>query len=196
MIDTDGDISKRTLQISDLITNNNSNQIALDGSSLILSSMNATAGQFLSFNNDSWVPTTINVGSLFTFTNSLFDLKTDNLNENSTLRFYNGEWQALPIISSNSLFILDENGIQFSTQNVSNGDLFIYKNNHWETMLLLYDQFDITDVGIRLASQNAVIGQQLTWTGLEWVPSDNANLTLMGSNGIKLLIIQFSYRII
>ena len=87
MIDADGDVLKRTLHISDLITNNNSNQIALDGSSLVLSSMNATAGQFLSFNNDSWVPTTINVGSLFTFTNSLFDLKTDNLNENTSLRF-------------------------------------------------------------------------------------------------------------
>ena len=52
---------------------------------------------------------------------------------------------------------------------------------------LVSDQFDITDLGIRLASQNAVIGQQLTWTGSEWVPSENAILTLSGSNGINIV---------
>ena len=82
--------------------------------------------------------------------------------------------------------------MQFTTENVSNGDLFIYKNNQWETMPLVSDQFDITDLGIRLASQNAVIGQQLTWTGSEWVPSENAILTLSGLMELILLIIQCS----
>ena len=187
MIDTDGDVLKRTLQISDLITNDNLTQIGLDGTSLVISSMNSTAGQFLAFQNNSWGPTTFTVGSLFSFTNSLLDFKTDNVTQNSSFRFQNGEWQILPLVDSTSLLDVDVNGIQFSTQNVANGDSFMFRNDEWVTLPLVSNQFDITDTGIMLASQNALVGQQLTWTGTEWMPSDNAILTLSGANGIDII---------
>ncbi|MEK9726518.1 MAG: hypothetical protein VW397_00270 [Candidatus Margulisiibacteriota bacterium] len=182
-INSFGDVGQHSLNIQDLISNTVTTSIQLIGNQLILSSMNANEGDFLVYQNEQWRPINLTTSALLTYSDHHLDISTANLVNDSILLFRNNQWDyfSLPTTNSNIVF---NNGWAFSLEDSNTDDIFIVKNGEWVRKTLVSDQILHADNGLRLASQNAVLGQQLTWNGDSWIPSNNSSILFNGENGV------------
>ena len=185
MVDTDGDLLKKQLEISDFISNNSQSDIKLDSGFLSLSSMNATEDHFLIYRNNDWVPKSLSTGPLFSLNDFNFDLVTSNITANTMLLFDGSQWIYNTFPTNNSLIVFDD-GVKLSLENTSENDVLMIKNGNWEPYSLNSTQITSGVNGLFLVSQNAAVGQQLTWDGAHWTPSNNVSLLFTGNNGIMV----------
>ncbi len=117
--DADGNLFKRSVQLSDFLSS--SSQFKLNGSSLELTSMNASNNDILVFSNNNWSPKEITTDDHLEFSNFKFSLSTQNVTSGDILLFSNGAWKKTSLISE----------LNFSSQLASLNEFLIWNGSNW-----------------------------------------------------------------
>ena len=128
---SDGDLYHRDIQASDLLSNNGSSQIELDGNTLKISSMNADAYDVLSYVDGQWRAKPLLTDDLLEFSNQRLFIATQNANAGEVMVFDGASWQLLPLTDSSSSIIFENNRLKLATQNASVGHQLTWDGSHW-----------------------------------------------------------------
>ena len=177
---SDGDIHARSLELSDLMLNTDSDLIQLNGSVLELSSMGASENDFLMHDNGTWKPMALLTDHTVSFKDRHLSLSTLNVSARDSLIFKDGAWRFDQLTMDDILPTVDQN----------NGTVLMVNDNAWSYKPLIDNSRELflSSDGMVLSSQNASIGDYLAWDGSSWVPSKNTGVTsshsFSASNGI------------
>ncbi len=139
--DSNGDIFSRSIQPSDLFSS--SSQIIANGTSLALATMNASAHDLLSFQNNAWTAITISTDANLIFSDSKLSLVTKNVTNGDILVFKNQQWER------DSFY----DHFNFSTESPLIGHQLIWNGTTWTPSFLSgTNGISVTNNAIGLAS--------------------------------------------
>ena len=159
--DSDGDIHARNLHISDLLSD--STAIALSGTSLSITSMNATANDLLSYVNGSWQPISLSSDDALTINNHKISIATTNASTGEVLLFNGADWTSHLITNQNSPIILENNILKLATQNAIIGYQLTWDGTTWVPSKNETVSYSASN-GIQLNGTSFELANNLEWS--------------------------------
>jgi hypothetical protein len=115
------------------------------------------------------------------------EISSMNASSNDVMAYINNDWQPLQL-STDPTLTLSKHQFALATKNVIKDQLLVFNGAQWDYQFITDQSSPIIleNGALKLATQNAEIGQQLTWNGTSWIPSQNETVAYSAGNGIQL----------